>query len=173
MDLTPIRIKTDRLMLEPVSMQYKEDIFREFQPPITKYVYSKPAEKIEETETFIKGAKKDAAKGVDVTMVILDKQSGEFLGCTGLHNLEEENPEMGVWIKQSAHGNKYGREAISGLKNWAAKNLQFDHITYTVVVENTASCKLAESLGGKVGREYEKTMQSGNTYHMLEYWLPR
>ncbi len=43
-------------------------------------------------------------------MVILDRETGRFLGCAGLHELEAARPELGVWLKKSAHGNGFGRE---------------------------------------------------------------
>jgi len=173
MDLSHTKVETERLLLVPVSMKYKEEIFREFQEPVTQYVYSKPPEKIEETEKFIEGAHKATKEGSDLTMAILNKNSGEFLGCSGIHDLNKDNPEMGVWIKKDSHGQKIGREAVTGLKQWADINLAFDHVTFTVAAQNIASRKIAESLGGYVGKEYDKTMLSGRTYHMVEYWIPK
>jgi len=53
MDLTNIIIETDRLLLIPITLDFAEDIFNEFSWEITKYMYPKPAEKIEETYDFI------------------------------------------------------------------------------------------------------------------------
>jgi RimJ/RimL family protein N-acetyltransferase len=173
MDLSHVQIETERLRLVPVGMKFKEEIFREFQEPVTEFVYTKPPEKVEDTEDFIRKAQQSIREGTDLTMAVLKKDSGEFLGCSGIHDLDKGNPEMGVWTKKSAHGNKYGREAVAGLKQWADKNLEFDHVIFTVAAQNIASRKIAESLGGKVGKEYEKTMQSGRTYHMVEYWISK
>lgn len=169
MDLSNIQIQTERLLLVPVAMEFKELMFHEFQEPITLFMYPKPAVRIEETEDFIKSATLEQITGTDLTMAIT--KSGEFLGCAGLHNLNTEIPELGIWIKQSAHGNKYGQEAIAGLKKWADENISYKYITYPVVEQNIASRKIAESLGGKIMKEYEKETLSGRTYHMLEYWI--
>jgi hypothetical protein len=49
MNLMDIMIDTERLLLKPITLIYAEDIFKEFTWEITKYMYPKPAEKIEET----------------------------------------------------------------------------------------------------------------------------
>lgn len=43
-------------------------------------------------------------KGNDLQMVILKKQLNEFIGCAGLHQIGAKDPELGIWIKKSAHG---------------------------------------------------------------------
>lgn len=176
MDLSRATIETDRLLIVPVAMKYKEAIFREFQEPVTKFMYPKPAKEIAETEQFIKESLEGLKKGTNLQMVILTKAAvkatAEFLGCAGLHDLDKEKPEMGIWIKASAHGKKYGREAMAGVKQWADQNLRYGHIRYPVAAQNIASRKIAESLGGKVQKEYKKTMQSGRVYLMVEYWIP-
>ena len=40
-DLHNLRIESERLLLVPVSMEYKEDIFREFQEPVTRFMEPK------------------------------------------------------------------------------------------------------------------------------------
>ncbi len=126
---------------------------------------------MEETEEFIKKSLKGLGDGSDLQLVVLDKATNVFLGCAGLHDLDNDNPEMGIWIKKSAHGNKYGREAMTAIKKWADKNIRYKYIRYPVAVQNIASRKIPESLGGKVEKEYDKKMLTGRTYHMVEYWI--
>ena len=173
MNYQNLTLETERLLLIPIDMKYAEEIFREFQEPVTKYVYSKAPEKIEETKTFIKAMQEGMQKGTDIVMVILKKDTREFLGCCGIHHLDQKNPEMGIWTKKSAHGHKYGREAVSKLQDWAVENLEFDHIIFAIVAENIASRKIAESLGGKIKKEYQQTMLSGRIYDMVEYWVEK
>lgn len=79
MDLKKIKLETDRLLLIPVSMKYKYEVFKEFQEPVTKHMYPSAPKKIEETEQFIKEAFEDLEKGTDLQVHILDKKTGEFL----------------------------------------------------------------------------------------------
>ncbi len=169
MDTSNITIKTKNLYLKGVSSDYKHDIFREFTPEITTYMFPKPAEKIEETVEFIERSIKGNKKGNSFQMAIFRKGSMDFLGCGGIHRINEKTPELGVWIKKLAHGNGYGREAMTALKEWADQNLDYEYILYLVAEENYPSRKIPESLGGEVARKYEKINMSGKKLHMLEY----
>lgn len=171
MDLTKERIETERLLLLPIDMQYKHEIFAEFQESVTLYMYPKPAEKIEETEAFIQMSQIQLQIGTNLQLVILKKDDLSFIGCAGLHNLNLTDPELGIWIKISAHRNGYGLEAIKGIINWAEKNISYSHLKYPVIEENLPSRKIAESLGGKVMRSYRKQMLSGRWYQVVEYWI--
>jgi RimJ/RimL family protein N-acetyltransferase len=171
MNLLDVEISTSRLLLKPISMEYKEAIFSEFTEEITSYTYPQPAKTIAETETFIQESLQGLQAGTNLQLVILLKQTQEFLGCAGLHNLDKQ-PELGIWLKKLAHGNRYGREAIAGIKQWAVKNINCDYLTYPVDKQNIASRKIPESLGGTIVRVNDKQNLAGNTLHLLEYQIP-
>ena len=127
MKISNIQIETQRLLLKPISLDYKDDIFQEFTPEITIYLFSKAPDRIEETIEFIEGAIKKNNEGKAFQAVILDKSTGEFLGCAGLHRIDTQTPELGIWIKKSAHGNAFGEETIFALKK--------DDITMHIIVD--------------------------------------
>jgi RimJ/RimL family protein N-acetyltransferase len=162
-------IETKNLYLRAITLNDKEDIFREFTPEITVYMMPKPASKIEETIEFIEASMKGNSEGTNLQMVITDKDNKNFLGNVGLHHINTKTPELGIWIKKSAHGHSYGKEAIIALKKWADKNLRYDYLLYPVADKNTASRRIPEFLGGQVAREYDEINMSGNTLHILEY----
>ncbi|WP_039717664.1 GNAT family N-acetyltransferase [Scytonema millei] len=173
MDLLNVEILTDRLRLKPVSMAYKEEIFSEFTETITTYMCPQSPQHISEIEAFIERAIVDLEKGSDLILVILKKDSQEFLGCAGLHGMLGKTPEFGIWLKKAAHGYKYGLEAIRGIKSWAEQNLDCEYFLYPVDRANIASRKIPEALGGKVVREYEHKKTNGNILYLLEYCLNR
>ena len=164
-----VTIETKNLCLKAITLDYKENIFKEFTSEITTHMFPKPAEKIEETIEFIKTSMKGNEKGSNLQTVILNKESKEFLGCGGLHHIDGKTPELGIWIKKSAHGNAYGKEAVIALKKWADKNLDYEYILYPVVEENYPSRRIPEFLDGEVAREYNKVNMSGKKQHLLEY----
>ncbi len=167
--LTEVEIETKRLILKPVSLEYKDMIFPEFTEEVTKFMYPSSAKKIEETEEFIKSSIEKMEKGTDIYFSIFNKETNEFLGGGGIHHLDTKTPELGVWIKKSAHGNKYGKETIIGIKNWADKNIDYDYLLYPVAKENIASRKIPESLGGRIGREFIGKNQKGKDMEEVEY----
>ena len=169
MDLTNTVITTERLKLVALSEKYAEDIFKEFTPEITHYMFPKSPDKIEETLDYIRGALPKIQKGEELPVVILQKDTGEFLGAGGVHKIATSKPELGIWIKKSAHGNTYGREAVTGLKKWIDEHVDYTYIVYPVDRNNVASRKIAESLGGVVEAEYPKKNGAGIVMDMVEY----
>ncbi|MEJ6950510.1 GNAT family N-acetyltransferase [Natronospora cellulosivora (SeqCode)] len=168
-NLLNIKLESKRLILVPISMEYKDNIFKEFSKEITTYMYPAPAKEISETELFIINSIKSLKGGSNLQLVILKKDTLEFLGCAGLHNINTKTPEFGIWLKKSAHGMGYGIEAITELKKWADKNIDYKYILYPVAEKNIASRKIPESLGGKIEKEYDETGLGGNSYHCIEY----
>ena len=160
-DFTCVSIKSNRLELLSITDGYSEAIFREFNLDIIRYMLPKPADEIEETLTFINDSLKGMREGWNLVLVITHKGSGEFLGCCGLHGEgRHRTPELGIWIKKSAHGHTYGREAIQALALWAVENIDLDYIIYPVDRANIPSRKIPESMGGIIFEEKQvKTMR--------------
>lgn len=169
MNLLKVLIESERLKLIPTSEEYAEDIFREFTEEITTYMYPKSAKKIDETLAFIKLSKEQMQKGEQLQVVILNKITGEFMGHGGISKLNTDTPELGIWIKKSAHGHKYGREAVKALKEWIDKNYSYKYIIYPVDKRNLPSRKIAESLGGIIEDEYKKENMQRNILDEVEY----
>lgn len=164
-------IETERLILKPIALEYAEDIFAEFTDEITTFMFPSAARKISETYDFINDSIKKIKSGEEIVMSIFDKSTGEFFGNGGLHHIDTATPELGIWIKKSAHGKKIGREAVAGLKRWADENLVYEYLTYPVAVDNIASRKIPESLGGKVAREFSDKKQNGEDMLQVEYHI--
>ncbi len=173
-DLLSVEIKSERLRLVPIDFKYDQDIFREFTSDITRYMFPKPAEDISETRAFIQESIDGMKAGNNLQMGIVDKESGEFLGCCGLHGQANPRiPEFGIWLKQSAHGFGYGKEAIHMLYGWATQNLQAEYYIYPVDRNNIASRKIPESLGGVIINEYVDQGLAGNRLDNVVYKVPK
>lgn len=167
--LKNLLIESERLKLIPTSEGYANDIFREFTDEITQFMYPRTSETIDDTLDFITLSKQKMEKGEELQVVILNKITGEFLGHGGITRINTDTPELGIWIKKSAHGNKYGREAVILLKDWAEKNLKYKYLMYPVDKRNISSRKIAESLGGVIEAEYKKNNMAGNILDEVEY----
>jgi ribosomal-protein-alanine N-acetyltransferase len=170
--LLRLTLNGERLRLVPTSRDHAEDIFREFTPAITRYMYPRPAERIEETLEFIDRSRERMRAGGNLQFTILSGRDGEFLGCCGLHGEgNERTPELGIWIKRAAHGHGYGREAISVLVAWAFTHLDVDYLVYPVDRRNSGSRKIPESLGGAVTGEKRDEGMAGNQLDLIVYRL--
>lgn len=172
-DLANVKIETERLVMRPVALEFAPEIFKEFTEEITTYMTPPAPQKVEDTESYIRQTRQKLLNGTDASLSIFKKDTGEFCGGAGMHDIDTRHPKFGIWIKKSAHGNKYGQEAVRGLYDWVNEHLDFGYIIYPVVAENTPSRKIAELLGGRVEKEYDKTMGNGLTYRIIEYHIPK
>ncbi|MBD2527414.1 GNAT family N-acetyltransferase [Nostoc sp. FACHB-133] len=168
-NLEQVSLESKRLILQAISLEYTEDVFREFTSEITTLMYPKPASSLSETEKIIRDMILQRENHTDLVLVILNKEHLEFLGICEVGAINTDTPELGIWLKKSAHGHGFGREAVYVLKNWVDKNLKYNYLSYPVDKRNIPSRKIAESIGGKVFREFQQTNKSGNLLDEVEY----
>lgn len=143
MDIQNISIETDRLLLLPTIQNHAQDVFDNLDEE-TKYMTILKTNKIEDTITWIETVLEKRKNQEELQMTFFDKSSKEFIWNIWLHGIKTTTPELGIWIKQSAYGNKFGQEAIWALINRANKNLKFEYLLYNVDKDNIASRKAAE-----------------------------
>lgn len=172
MDVSQIEIETERLWLVSASQKYAEQIFSEYRGPVTRYMNFGPPASLEIQKERFKQCESELKAGELLSVVVFKKESGEFLGRFSLENLDRKDPEIGGWLKHSAHGHRYGTEAVSALRIWADENLNYSHLIWPCVSVNVGSRKLAENLGGKVQRTFEKKNGKGEVFLYVEYWIP-
>lgn len=154
-------IKSKRLRLVPLSEKYREVIFKEFTKEITKYMYPKAAEDIKETDNFINDSLKRHEAKTDYIWAITNMKTDEYLGNCGLHSLQNEKPELGIWLKKSVHGQGYGKEVIVSIIDWVRKSLEIKAVLYPVDKRNIPSKSIPLGLGGKMVKEYKEINMSG------------
>lgn len=171
--MSAIELETHRLRLVPGSVKHAESIFAEYREPVTRYMNYPPPESLEVLKDRLKRRETEIAEGKVVYLAVLLKETDEFLGCFALEGLDERTPEMGGWLKASAHGHHYGQEAAAALKQWADRHLDYDYLVWPCAVQNVPSRKLAEALGGEVHQEYRKTTAAGGVWDYVEYAIPR
>jgi len=171
--LSAVEIVGERVRLVSITNKYETDIFHEFTTAITRYMFPKPPETIDGTRAFIQRSQETMQAGNNLQLVILQRETGEFLGCCVLHGKDNgRKPELGLWLKASAHGHRYGREAITVLVEWAKTHLEVDGFIYPVDRQNIASRKIPESLGGQIVHEAQVVAQSGQVLDEVVYEIP-
>ncbi|MEM6437111.1 MAG: GNAT family N-acetyltransferase, partial [Cyanobacteria bacterium P01_D01_bin.115] len=130
------------------------------------------AETIDETLAFITDSLAKMRRRTDLVLAIA-RREGEFLGCCGLHITQSHRtPELGIWLKKSAHGNGYGKEAIELLTTWAVANLEFEYAIYPVDKANIPSRKIPAALGGFVISEQKVEAMTGHILDEVVYKIP-
>ena len=90
-------------------------------------------------------------RGEELVCAVLDRNSGRFLGCAGLHELNAPAPELGIWIAVEAQGAGRGSEAVRALMQWGShRRKKIDFFRYPVDRANLPSRRIAGNLGGTI-----------------------
>ena len=87
----------------------------------------------------------------DMGMGVFSRADGGFLGGVGLHPRDWDTGyfEIGYWLRASAEGHGYMREAVSLLVEFAARDLLASRLEIRCDARNARSAAVAESLGFK------------------------
>ncbi|MBO0939103.1 GNAT family N-acetyltransferase [Fibrella sp. HMF5335] len=172
-NLTSLTLDSERLRLLSISDAYIDAIFTEFTPDVATYMYPRPADQRADSEAFVHWAERENKEGKSLHTVITLRDTGEFLGCVGLHDLLAPRPEFGIWVKGSAHMHGYGREAIRTLKRWADEHLAYEYLIYPVDSRNISSRKIPESLGAAIISQFDGTGGMGQELTLIKYRIER
>lgn len=161
-----------KVMLVPISEKYREDIFAASTSTLVQFMsWSAPID-ISETDAFIKNAMQDNVTGKTYTFTITDLVSGQFIGTCSIHEDIPGKKEVGIWIKEPAQGNGYGKDALQTLLIFTKETLQLDSLLYRAHPENIGSQKLCESVGGvKIGTSMIKHKSDSTTIPMIDYLI--
>jgi len=84
------------------------------------------------------------------SFVIRRLDSRACLGMASLEDADSVSPELGLWLKESAHGQGFGREVVAALVEWGHATLGKGSFIYPVAIQNTASRRIAENLHGEI-----------------------
>ncbi|MGM9991979.1 MAG: GNAT family N-acetyltransferase [Candidatus Bruticola sp.] len=164
-------IETERLKLVPHSLDYCDDIFREFTAEVARYMIPQPSGKKDDTVKFIQDCLKAHELASDLEVVILDKASGRFLGCLGVLGLNKKTPSLGIWLKKSAWRQGYAYESIKAVLAWLKNYRDYHYILYPVDRDNTPSRRLVEKCGGILDNVYAEKNTAGQILNVCEYHI--
>lgn len=150
MDLSLVSLSSQRLFLKCFSPEDAREVFEAVTPTITRFMGFEPAPSFEAFEQIWQDWFPLMHSGTDAHFVVRATSNREFLGIVGLHEIDDTEPKIGIWIKEAAHGLGFGREAVAALISFAASGLGKKAVLYPVVEKNYPSRHLAETLGGIV-----------------------
>jgi RimJ/RimL family protein N-acetyltransferase len=72
------------------------------------------------------------------------------LGMASFEDADSVSPEVGLWIRESAHKQGFGSEVVAALVECGQSTLGKESFIYPVAVQNRASRRIAEKLGGEI-----------------------
>lgn len=171
LNLKNFEYQTDRLLLIPFSLDYAQPMFDELDEDITRYTFFDKPETIQWTIDYINYILWGIEIWCELWVAILDKHTREWLGSSGIHNVQSKSPELWIRIKKSAQWKWIAKETLLWLINWSKENLKYDYLFYPVDKDNVASRKLVESLWW-VLQEWVTIMRvptSGRVLNVVDY----
>jgi RimJ/RimL family protein N-acetyltransferase len=147
-ELQQTSIFTERLALRAFTEGDAADVFAGITPGLTRFMNWEPSNSPESFAEVWRSWLPLQNEGTDLQLTI--RAGAEFVGMVGLHGLRDAEPELGIWLKESAQGRGYGYEAAAAVIDWAAQRFAKSAFQWPVAVENTPSRRIAEKLGGVV-----------------------
>ena len=143
-----IVIRSPRLQLSPFQMRDAQEVFACITPAIAKFM---PWEPPSWSEYVARCEKRVQAHEPNKFSFVARRFDNEE--CLGMASLEDADwvwPELGLWLKETAHRQGFGREVVAALVDWGHASLGKGSFVYPVAVQNIASRRIAENLGGEI-----------------------
>ncbi|KAF1039812.1 GNAT family N-acetyltransferase [Delftia sp. WSY_4] len=159
-------ITSQRLALRPFTAADADEAFACITPTLTRYLSFEPPSAPADFEAVWRGWLREIAAGTDFNFTLRERASGRFTGLLGLHRARDAEPELGIWIREDAHGQGHGREAVAALAAWAAETFAPQSFSYPVAEANTASRRIAEGLGGVVVEQQQRPKYAAVIYRI-------
>lgn len=112
-------------------------------------VWAQDEPELKETEENIRQAVADFTIRKDLRFLLFDKLTNEFVGSSGLHQINWAIPkfEIGYWLDTKYEGQGYMTEAVNRLKQFAFEELGAKRIEIRCDEENIKSRTVAQRTG--------------------------
>lgn len=165
-DLSQCRVNTDRLLIVPFTAADADDVYQAITPTLTRFMNFEPEPSPEAFANVWQGWLPLIREGEEVFFVARLRDSKQFIGMSGVHDLHSHTPELGIWVKENQHGHGYGREIVHAIAAWASERYRPQYFIYPVAEQNAPSRRLVESLGGVVSGRRDHIKYDCLVYHL-------
>jgi RimJ/RimL family protein N-acetyltransferase len=141
-----VEIETERLRMRPASPNDVESLVAMHEDPLVRETFGTPTRA--EIEEWIGRAEDEWAERGQGRMTLLDRESGAFLGRSGLKWWPEFGEvEVGWVLAPGARGRGLATEAGRASLEWAFRDLDVPYVTAYISPINANSIAVAERLG--------------------------
>ncbi len=165
-----IVIRSRRLQLTQFQMTDAQEVFGCITPAIAKFMPWEPPSWSEYVARCEKRVQ--APESNNFSFVIRRLDNGECLGMASFEGADSVSPELGLWLKESAHRHGFGGEVVAALVEWGHATFGKESFLYPVAVENTASRRIAENLHGEIIGNLKKPKYDSVVYKIPVYEPP-
>ncbi len=109
--------------------------------------FARSEQTVDDVEVNIRESYEAFLKREDLRLLLFHKQTGEFIGSSGLHRIDWEvrKFEIGYWMDSRYTGQGYMTEAVKGICEFAFEHLHARRLEIRCNPRNIRSRKIAES----------------------------
>jgi RimJ/RimL family protein N-acetyltransferase len=153
--MMPIRIRTERLLLRPLTTDDVDSLLRILGDPQTMRWYPAPLER-EDVVGWIERQRDRYEHDGFGLLGVEESATGEFLGDCGptVQNVDgDPHVELGWHVRRDRWGEGIATEGGAACRDWCWANLDVDHLISLIRPENRQSWRVAEKLGMTIWRE--------------------
>lgn len=151
-----LHIETERLLIRPYTIEDAAALKKGIDESLPELLRFMPWAKdepqsVEQKIERIERLTKDIEEDKDYTLGIFLKDTGEFIGSTGLHKRNRRNIlEIGYWCATKHTGKGYITESSRALTNFAFNNLNADCVHIVTETKNIKSAAIPKKIGFKL-----------------------
>ncbi len=146
-------VETERLILREIIIEDVPDFFElDSDPEVHRYLGNKPVTTIEQSEKAVNGILNQYRENGVGRWAIVDKNTNEFLGWSGLKyeqvlRKEFNYYDLGYRLKKKHWGKGIATEAAIASLDYGFKNMALEEICAAADVDNGASNAILKKLG--------------------------
>ena len=173
-------IETERLILRRLKTSDAQGMFElDSDPEVLKYLGNKPLTSIKQSEEIIKNVHKQYENNGLGRWAIIEKNTNEFIGWTGLKYEEIVRKEfnyydLGYRLKKKFWGKGIATETAIISLNFGFNDLGLKKICATAHIENLGSNKVLQKMGFNFIEIIQIDKESCNWYELTNlHWLKK
>lgn len=159
---TRLEIKSERLLLRPITLDDAEAIFKYRSDAITNQFQGWIPKTFEDVYDFIENRVSSTIDVVDTwyQLAIIKKENGELIGDVGIHFLDadKKQTEIGCTLDKNKHGKGFATEALKETIHFLFNTLNKHRIVTSIDPENIKSIELVKRLGFRKEAHFRKSL---------------
>lgn len=169
-----IHLKTERLIMRPISEKDSEDIYKNVREyDIAKWTINIPHPYPKDGAIkYIKQTKELMIKGMSYELVIQIGSTKELVGVMALLNVDRrhKNAELGYWIAKKHWNKGIATEAASKVMEFGFQVLNLERIFAKCFHDNEASRRVMEKIGMKYEGKFRHEIFKENRFIDMIYY---
>ncbi len=125
---------------------------------------------IDDASAFIQGRYNDFAGKTGGVFAIVEKESGEIVGCAGILRSKWDSAEIGYWITPGRWNRGYCTEAVERLIEYGFGKMELNRIFALHFPDNPGSGRVLEKAGMKREGLLRGYLKKGGEYRDAAIW---